>query len=730
LSVLAIAVGVFSLFLTMLLYLAGVYRLLHSPMIASMLASRVYLVLTFFLSFWLVVVGYYLKRENEKALFISSLFFGIFWITVYILSQNFKIGGFTLDSLAVLFPLKGPAKVLFYLDCVLCLWIAVRARIDEITPDFKEEGALTNAVERNSSGAPNLKVWILMASLLVSAGALRFYKLTTIGLRLPDDFFYTAAAYRWSQGVFDNCWAKPGYHLLGAGAMKLLGVHDYSLAYLNSFCDILNILLIFFIARRLGMKSTVACGVGLVYAFMPSTILYSRSALVHTSSITFLLFSFWMLLKYLREDGNIPYLVLSGMSLAYAGNIHPTLLCFPPLYGLAVAIRCLRRPINRRNLLMSLVHEIILAISFAAVFAGFVLLIHMASNDQSGVIFTFRHDVMERIFVHKSFGTAATALPFSRRLLFSFKAISDIASPLTYAFICVALALQLVSMADTLIQRVVEKKKQILSKEAPFIAFIWVQGLWLLVSVSLFSSKAVASRIFALIGSRVILPVVPFLIIAAIFSIQNLWKSKKARSTRIILCICVFLVIGNFAFAVGNRFHARLTTPSKYHQIAEILGGRLSDQQRLLITPSCNYRRIDPFSLYLADNYQYVPWENPKDYPTCNSRHDRGQIDGRWIEENYEYISADWDPARFLSGLKERKIRYVLVDHPAPFRSQTHRLFSPWEEHDYLVETLESIGANLIFESPATRIYFLPSDLQTADPPPSTLSAVTLVPEP
>jgi len=565
-------------------------------------------------------------------------------------------------------------------------------------------------IPTNHSGkSPARKIWLLLVCILILSGAVRFYRLSSIGLQFPDSFIYTASAYRWSLGEFENKWGKPGYHLLGAAAFKILGRHDYCLPYLNAFCDVLNILLIFLISRRLGMKTATIFSAVILYGFMPMMIVLSRTGLVHTLSMTFAMFAFLAFLNYLQNDKKMLPLILTGLALSYAGNLHPTLLTLPLFFGILIIVHHLKRPFRLRDFVTPAVHGGILVVSFAAVFVGFALLIKTAPGTSSGLVDVLWHDLLGRLFLQRQYGTGGAGGAFIRKLAHSFVVIvRDTTFPI-FALVCVTLATGAAHLGSGVFSRIMGRSEWRATEKEWNLILVWIFVFYFMVATSA-GAKAFVYRLM--------FPMVPFVLIGTVFLLETLLETVRiSYASAILSAVSLVLVVLNWTteniFSQEREVYYRMFTPAFARRTADVLHDRLDAQNRLLITPSTVFKVSDRFSLYLADNFHCIPRKPPVEDPgqmdvLCNE-----QVGGIWIDEKYEYLQMDWDPLTFPSRLREAKIRYVLVCKD--MRTIGRRAlwtagpdYSLEEEYRKLSKALGNVGARLMHASEGLLVFEIP----------------------
>lgn len=170
----------------------------------------------------------------------------------------------------------------------------------------------------------------LLAGILALAGCLRFFMLSEIGIWGSDTLYYLTVARGWTD-------APEGYRqvILGLYALvlRLGGESDWSIKALNVSLDVCNVLLAFWIARRISGRDRVALVTALSYALLPRAIVYARSELFHTAATSFLLISVAFLIGSLTTAAGTrrwALLALSGLFIGLGYGVHIDLMPFVP----------------------------------------------------------------------------------------------------------------------------------------------------------------------------------------------------------------------------------------------------------------------------------------------------------------------------------------------------------------------------------------------------------------
>ena len=224
-------------------------------------------------------------------------------------------------------------------------------------------------------------VLISMALVLATAAVIRFYGITAIGVDGTDTFQYWHIATLWTEGDYVlgditigdmREFYRPVAYAMYAAALKLFDFQDYSIKIVNVVADLFNILLIFFIGRRL-KNNWIGLFAAASYAFLPTPIRFCRGELLHTLSALYVLLSVLFLTGFLKTSSTgkqYVFLCLSGISMALSSNVHPSTAFLAPgiVAGLALLDFLHREPGKRiKN---AVVHAFVYTASFFSVYAA------------------------------------------------------------------------------------------------------------------------------------------------------------------------------------------------------------------------------------------------------------------------------------------------------------------------------------------------------------------------
>jgi hypothetical protein len=265
----------------------------------------------------------------------------------------------------------------------------------------------------------------------------------------------------------------------------------------------------------------------------------------------------------------------------------------------------------------------------------------------------------------------------------------------TFIFGCVALGLLLVRSVIYKVRRSNGENEHALGNDAKYLALTWAMVPCFIVAYS-FAGKSILDRLM--------IPLVPFFILGAIFSAELALRKWKGRYADIILFSMILLVAGGNLY-IERRSLSKMIEPTLYRQVGDVLGGKVNDKHRLLITPSIVSRRGDGFTFYLSGNYYYIPMGEVAQRWNV----DEHQINKERLEKQYHFIPRNWDDNLFSSKIKELNIRYILVCK-GQFKI-TSSGYDPMEEYDKLQKCLNESRASLIYTSNKASIYEVPSGL-------------------
>lgn len=459
----------------------------------------------------------------------------------------------------------------------------------------------TNLLE----GAPASRskdVLFLAALLLLMAAAIwvRFDSITQLGLMRGDSFNYLRQAKRWAEGDptlmlgrdRDLAFYRPAIYLIHSIAVRLFGYNDNTLKLLHASMDSLNVLLIAVITLFLTRDRLCSILAPLLYAFLPTIVLHSRTELVHIPSATFVLVSFLLFIR--ATDGNPTpglrtlMLGLSGFSLGTAASIHTDLAFLGPASILLIVLdsRSIEALLARARRIF--LDSFIFTASF---FLPFAL---------SGFAFGPRELVRTlntEITMHSGAGPGEESIlnPLWRffadcttSIIVAMNAIipeSSLIAPLFGISVAVT--------AGLLISRRGPNRRAYY----PLIFVGCYLALYALYSGSLYTRRA-----------RIFIPLLPFVLMHMVVAIGAICRIMSPRFGRAALTFGASLLV----LSIGRDYHAkdpleRHVVEFPYKQIYTLLKGDVSEKCRLLITPINFYSFDQGFAseYYFRNNALY-----------------------------------------------------------------------------------------------------------------------------
>lgn len=182
---------------------------------------------------------------------------------------------------------------------------------------------------------------LMTVVVLMLGAAVRFYNLAAVSVDGFDIWIYMDHAQKWNLHAISptEMYAKFGFIQLCAISSALFANADHAIPFMNAFIDCLNIAAIMAIVRISGFSFAAAIASGLAYALLPASILLSRDALAHSSTVFFLLCGFlcFIIAQHQSRWAAFVLMALCGLCASYAVTCHPTMLMFPPIFlGLLV----------------------------------------------------------------------------------------------------------------------------------------------------------------------------------------------------------------------------------------------------------------------------------------------------------------------------------------------------------------------------------------------------------
>lgn len=529
-----------------------------------------------------------------------------------------------------------------------------------------------------------LLIGVLLAAILLAAFVVRFYHLSKFGLWSCDAVIYTSDAKHWFDHDFINQWSKPGYHLLGWATILLVGYHDYILPYLNSGLDVLNVLLIFFIGLKIGMRGIFALAAAISYAFLPYILSEAARGLPHLSSETFVLASFYVFLIYFNGSRrNLWWLFLTGFFAIFAGNIHPTLLCTALFYFLATLAASISwPPFSRRNLWG---FDSLFVLCLGGLCAFLLLAFIMAPKP--GAVCEALMQMKAVVLSHRQSGDQGNQGGILAQTRFVFGTLPRIFTVKIERFFLLVVGAFILLKART--RGVALIKRRPVSFKFP--RSLKARNLFILCGFIVFFLLVnfITAKCWL---CRLTIPVVPLMVLVIVYLADSFSEEyPKLRLGPLFLLAAMILSAWNLA---ANK-ELIVKTPTSYRQMANALLGKVDTNHRLLVTPSFLFAR---------------------DY----------ELEAVYFDGNDVYrIKGPWKPQ--LQYLQQFNIKYVAVAkylNNGDWESFTDDFEHPDEkqkaEYLLMLQGLKEMDARLIYASNKLLIFEVPGSpsLSSAVMPP------------
>ncbi len=182
----------------------------------------------------------------------------------------------------------------------------------------------------------------LLAIILIMGSWFRFQSVTQQGICPGDGVKYTQEALRWASGqpptfLQQKFYRPAAYFLQGAG-LRLFGINDYAIKLIHGIMDLVSILLLYRIVRRLTRSPWPGLAACLVYASLPAVISLSRMELLHTESTFLTLWAVLFLVVFITRSArstsgkpaSYSWLAGAGFFLGLSANTHADLAFLAP----------------------------------------------------------------------------------------------------------------------------------------------------------------------------------------------------------------------------------------------------------------------------------------------------------------------------------------------------------------------------------------------------------------
>lgn len=193
------------------------------------------------------------------------------------------------------------------------------------------------------------RIYLLLVSIIIIAGVLRFYQLTTIPPSLEWDEVATGydanSILKTGKDQYGNFlpltirsiddYKPPLYTYLTAGSIAVWGWNDFAVRFPAALLGTLSIITTYFMVRKLFTNEALALFSALLLAISPWHVNFSRLALETNSTIFFMTLGTWLFLKGTKSGKYLPFAAVSfGLNLYLYHNARVII----PLFGLVLLI--------------------------------------------------------------------------------------------------------------------------------------------------------------------------------------------------------------------------------------------------------------------------------------------------------------------------------------------------------------------------------------------------------
>jgi len=439
----------------------------------------------------------------------------------------------------------------------------------------------------------DLYTLVFLGAVLFTSIYIRFNNLLHLGLWGWDaNLYHYVGEYRWCAGLPENGYAKPGFNLLVYIVFRLSGAHDYSLPFMTSFLDCVNIILVFIIAKKIGARNLTALCSSVFYSFIPAIIFEARNGYPHIPSSTFLLLSFLMLLNFLKnftdhEKNIYVYITLSGFFVTFSGQVHPSLLSLPILYYFIILFHSLKHSFNNEKIRRAALHSILFVFSIAAVFIFISTSMYLIAHDHEEFsIINNLSEMFNRFHVQNTVGETGPIYIKSDPFLMvkeSYFNLTDKIIPRHkylfpgYTRFLIWLSLLCFGLVLTIryLKIVITSDKPKGNEKEYALILIWLMPLFLCASYAVFVSRPYA---------RHLIPVVPYYALGTMVTLEYILDKLNIKRTGIfIVCISISFAL---YFVLGSVINKQwYNEPSFCRSVYNVLGNKPNINNKLLVTP-------------------------------------------------------------------------------------------------------------------------------------------------
>lgn len=514
---------------------------------------------------------------------------------------------------------------------------------------------------------------ILLSLLIITVVFLNFYRITLLGLNPGDGFGYLEAARQWTQGNYEYLrqgFYRPAAYLLHAVTVGLLGYNDYSIKIVHATFGIINAFLIYAITFQITGNRWYGLLVVLLYVFLPPVIIHSRREMVHIPVQTCVLLATLLYLrsKNLQRPARDFSIIASGLLLGLGANIHPSIIILGPCFVLFLVLSSFGSNGTagekaRRSAYLS----ILFTIGFVAPY-----IIGVLYYGHSFVINAFLNEIGHQNKVIRMFGNKQESIlkiPVTLSQYFYYSLTWLTSSKVSLYVVSLSSLVMLIQTA--------RMRAEHIDAYLPMAILLFFSVTFVFLHGS-----------FHPMYTRLFLHVAPFVFIHNLFWIDRALKSLTGRyTTAVVMALGIFL-FSVYNFGTPGFLKEYYSTPNIYRWTYDILDGKVSERNRLLILPYIIYSNDRGFNsdLYFGGNATYIKGEKYTGESLDDLVRERDIKYVFWATKSYDqrYLMEEYAktlPVDFY-GLRKEDVSNYSVENEAGIVEDFYRRNNTLLVHD------------------------------------------------
>lgn len=420
--------------------------------------------------------------------------------------------------------------------------------------------------------------WLIV--LLTFAAYCRLINITQIGIDGSDTFQYWHIATSWAKGVFafgdpvkndPRTFYRPLAYLIYGVTVKFFGHYDFSIRLVNVFANIISIVLIFFIGKKvkspwLGFFAAVS------YSFLSNVLYYCRTELLHILTGTFVLLSVWFFLKAVERNSPkkwFLYLALAGLALSCGANTHPDIAYIAPGYILFLLFYSFAKEGFASKVKDFIINSLVFSMSF---FSLYIV---------GGLCFGFMRiyrgfrEIKSVTSTNSSFGAMIKSFPVSFQLRLHKYIVSNVGTEIFFIIFIICIGILLFILCYNFF------KKHPFDKDAIGPILFTILIIFYVSGNSLITDKRISPRLF--------IPMLPLVFISTYAIIYMALKKIPWKYCSIVTVAIISSFIIYNAKVPLNIKRYKAARPSVYREVYNVLGDKVNSQNKLLILPCSIY---------------------------------------------------------------------------------------------------------------------------------------------